>query len=215
MSNLYFDVNLFLQESKNTLLNPNKYFSSMKISGGYSEPLIKTIAYGTLTGLVYLVCWLFRIKSFGAGYTGDVVGLLAFIKIIVVTIIGSFIGALLLVIISTFCRGNSDFERSFRVTSSLMAILPVYSVLSISWVINIYFGVTISLIMSLYFLWLLYFGLTAALRGRQKSVQIVLYIIMVIVVFFLVLNVRSVRRQDKAKTETEKPHKEQKKNVIK
>jgi hypothetical protein len=212
MSSITFDLNIFLQESKNTLLNPNRYFSTMKISGGLSEPLIKAMAYGILTGFIYLICWLFRIKSFGAGYVGDAVGFLAFIKIIVATVLGSLIGALLLVIISTSCRGNSDYEPNLRVTASLLAVMPIYAIFSILWELNLYIGIIISFIISLYFIWIFYFGLAVALKCKQKIVKFVLYGLALIIVLFLMFNMRSGYKHENLKGEANKPSKELKKN---
>jgi len=212
MSSLTFDLNLFLQESKNTLLNPKRYFSSMKIFGGLADPLIKAMAYGILTGLIYLICWFFRIKSFGAGYVGDAVGFLAFIKIIIMTAISSAIGALLLVLISTSCRGNSDYEPNLRVTASLLAVMPVYAIFSILWELNVYLGIIISFIISLYFIWILYFGLVAALKCKQKNVSFVLYGLAVIIVLLLLLQLRSDGKQENIKSEATKSSKELKKN---
>jgi len=165
-----------------------------------------------LTGLIYLICWFFRIKSFGAGYVGDAVGFLAFIKIIIMTAISSAIGALLLVLISTSCRGNSDYEPNLRVTASLLAVMPVYAIFSILWELNVYLGIIISFIISLYFIWILYFGLVAALKCKQKNVSFVLYGLAVIIVLLLLLQLRSDGKQENIKSEATKSSKELKKN---
>ena len=39
MSDSTFDFNLFIKESKDVLTNPKSYFSTMKTSGGMTEPL--------------------------------------------------------------------------------------------------------------------------------------------------------------------------------
>jgi hypothetical protein len=212
MSSITFDLNLFLQESKNTLLNPKRYFSTMKIFGGLAEPLIKAAAYGMLTGLIYLIFWFFRIKSFGAGYVGDAAGFLAFIKIIIMTAISSAIGALLLVVISTSCRGNSDYEPNLRVTASLFAVMPVYAIFSVLWELNLYLGIIGSFIISIYFIWILYSGLIVALKCKQKNVKFALYGFALIIVLLLMLNLRSSGKQENIKSEAKKPSKEIKKN---
>ena len=47
-----FDLNAFIKESKETLLNPKAYFSTMKTSGGMAEPVIKALIYGVVAGII-------------------------------------------------------------------------------------------------------------------------------------------------------------------
>ena len=56
-----FDVNAFIQESKDVLLNPKSYFSTMKTSGGITEPLIKAVIYGALAGAIAFIWSLLHI----------------------------------------------------------------------------------------------------------------------------------------------------------
>jgi hypothetical protein len=211
MSTFSFDLDKFTRDSKNTLLNPNRFFSSLDLTGGLSEPLVKVVAYGFLTGLVYLICWLFRIRSFGAGYTGDAVGLLAFIKIIIVTVACSGIGSLILMFISVICNGNSGFEPAYKVTGSLMAVLPVYAVLSISWNINYFLGLSIALLISIYSLWLLYYGLTASLKCRKKNMRPIIISGLVLIFLIAFLSLRSNMKNEEQSDIHKKPLKEVKK----
>ncbi len=55
MSDGTFDVNLFIKESKEVLVNPKSYFSTMKTSGGITEPLIKAVIYGAVAGAIALI----------------------------------------------------------------------------------------------------------------------------------------------------------------
>jgi hypothetical protein len=206
------DLNLLLKESKNTLLNPKRYFSSLKLTGGMNEPLIKAVIYGIVTGIIYLIFYLLRIKALGAGNIGDAVGLLAFIKIIFEAVIGLFITAVILFIISSICKGKTEIEANLRVTSSLMAILPVYAVLSISWNLHIYLGLVISAIMFLYFLWLLYYGLVESLKSKKEYARIVCYVLMCLVLLFLLLRVSSTGKTDSNMNDKKLNHKELKKS---
>ena len=212
MSNVTLDLNLFLKESKNTLLNPKSYFSKMKVSGGMTEPLVKAAAYGTITGLIYLLCYLFKIRVLGVGYVGEAVGFLAFIKIIFGAVIGLFLGAVLVLIISSICKGITDFEANLRVSSSVLAVMPIYAILSISQAINLYFGTVISLIVFVYFLWLFYYGLAEALKCKKENVRIVCYVLTVLIIMFLVLNLRTYGNSDNLKIDSRENHKEFKKN---
>jgi hypothetical protein len=117
MSNGTFDFNLFIQESKETLLNPKSYFSTMKTSGGITEPLIKAVIYGFVTGIIALIWGLLKIGAVGGGFIGGAVGFMAFLWSIIGAVIGLFIGAVVVLIISSICKGNTDFEANLRVTA--------------------------------------------------------------------------------------------------
>jgi hypothetical protein len=198
------DFSLILKDSKNTLLNPRSYFSKLKVSGGMTAPVIKATVYGIFTGLIYLLCYLFKIKTLGAGYTGMAVGFPAFVKILFGAVAGLFIGAVILVIISSICKGLTDFENSLVVTASIMALLPVYGILSISWAINIYFGMAISLIVFLYFLWLLYHALVYSLKCKPEYATILGYVLTGLIILLMLLNLKSSGNQNKMNTVVKK-----------
>ena len=50
-----FDLNAFIKESKETLLNPKAYFSTMRTAGGMAEPVIKALIYGVVAGIIVLL----------------------------------------------------------------------------------------------------------------------------------------------------------------
>jgi hypothetical protein len=208
MSTVTFDFNGFLNDSKNTLLNPNSYFSGLKLSGGITEPSLKAAMYGILTGLIYLLCYLLKVRTLGAGYTGEAVGLLAFIKIIFASVAGLFIGAFALLVISSVCRGITAYEANLRVTSSVMVVVPVYTVLSISQAINLYFGIVIGLLIFIYFLWILYHGMVFSLKCKPENARIVGYVLTGIMIIFLLLNLRTSAGQDDLKKVPKKNIKE-------
>ena len=197
MSDGTFDFNQFLKESKETLLNPKSYFSSMKISGGITEPLIKAVIYGTVTGIIYLVWGLLKVGAVGGGLLGGAVGFTAFITAIIGAIIGLFIGAVILLVISSICKGNTDFEANLRVTASLMVYMPISALLSIFAGFSIYLGAVISLIVFLYTLWLLYNGLVAALKCKPETTKIVCYVLIALIVLFLLLGLSAKSRLER------------------
>src|SRR5664279_1057186 len=113
MSDTSFDFSLFIKESVDVLVNPKSYFSTMKTTGGMTEPLIK---------------------------------------------------AVILLVISSICKGNTDFEANLRVTASVMAVWPIRSFFGFAGHFNVYLGVIIALIIGIYSLWLIYNGLVEALK---------------------------------------------------
>jgi len=63
MSDSTFDFNVFIKESKDVLVNPKSYFSTMKTTGGIAEPLIKAVIYGAIAGAL---AFLWSILNLGA-----------------------------------------------------------------------------------------------------------------------------------------------------
>ena len=169
MNNGTFDFNLFLKESKETLLNPKSYFSTMKISGGMIEPLIKAVIYGAIAGVIYFLWGILGLGSAVGGLFGGAVGIMLFIWAFIAAVIGMFIGGVVLLIISSICKGNTDFEANVRVTAALMVVVPISALFGFTMGINFSLGLIISLVIKLYGLWLLYHGLVEALKGKKYS----------------------------------------------
>jgi hypothetical protein len=188
-----FDFNLFLKESKETLLNPRSYFSTMKTSGGITEPLIKAVLYGTVTGILYLIWGLLRLGA-GGMLVGSAVGFMAFIWAIIGSIIGLFIGAVIMLIISSICKGNADFEANLRVTAATMVIMPVSALFGFTGGISIYLGLVVNILIYAYFLWLVYNGLVEALKANAATARIVCYVLVALLVLFSLLGLSARNR---------------------
>jgi hypothetical protein len=197
MSNGAFDFNQFLKESKETLLNPRSYFSTMKTSGGITEPLIKAVLYGFVAGVISLLWGLLKIGAVGGGLLGGAVGFMAFIGAIIGAVIGLFIGAVILLIISSICKGNTDFEANLRVTASVMVIMPISALFGFATGLNVYLGLVVSLAIYAYSIWLLYHGLVEALKCNSGTAKIVCYVIIAIMVLFLLLGLSARRSASK------------------
>lgn len=208
MSNGTFDFNLFLKESKDALLNPRSYFSTMKTAGGITEPLIKAVIYGTVTGILYLLWGILKIGAVGGGLLGGAVGFMSFVWAIFGAVIGLFIGAVVLLIISSICKGNTDFEANLRVTAAVMVLMPISALLSFLSGFNIYLGLIINLIVFLYLLWLLYHGLVEALKCKQETARIVCYVLIAIIVLFLLLGLSAKNRFERTLNRVNKDAKE-------
>ena len=188
MNNITFDFNLFLKESKETLLNPKSYFSTMPVSGGITEPLIKAVIYGTVAGIIYALWIILGFGFAGGGMFGGNSVIMILFRSIIGAAIGLFIGAVILLIISSICKGNTDFEANIRVTSSLMVIIPISAFLSFFMGINMYLGMVVSLIVFLYSIWLLYHGLVESLKGKTETARIVCYVMIALIVLSLLLS---------------------------
>jgi hypothetical protein len=194
MSDGTFDLNLFIKESKDVLVNPKAYFSTMKTSGGMTEPLIKAVIYGAIAGALSFIWSLLRIGAMTGGLFGSAIGAMIFIWSIIGAIIGLFIGAVILLVISSICKGNTDFEANMRVTAAVMVMMPISRLFAFTGHINFYFGVIISLAVGIYSLWLLYNGLVEALKSNPETTKIVSYVLIAIFVIFTLVGIGTARR---------------------
>lgn len=181
-----FDFNAFIKDSKETLVNPKSYFSTMRTSGGMTEPLIKALIYGVVAGVIG---FLWGILGLGVrvGIFGGAIGVMALVWTIIAALIGLFIGAVIVLIISSICKGNTDFEASLRVVAAVMVVMPVSALLGFTLGINSILGMIISLCVNLYGLYLLYHGLTGALKANPASARIVMYVLAALLVLFMII----------------------------
>jgi hypothetical protein len=185
MNDVTFDFNAFIKESKDVLLNPKSYFSTMKTSGGMTEPLIKAVIYGAVAGAFALIWSILHISA-GAGMLGGAVGAMAFFGYVFGAIIGLFLGAVILLVISSICKGSTDFEANLRVTAAVMVVMPISAFLGFTSHVNIYLGIIITLFVNIYALWLLYNGLVEALKSKPETTKIVGYVLAIIFVLMMV-----------------------------
>jgi hypothetical protein len=194
MSNESFDFNAFIQESKEVLVNPKSYFSTMRTSGGMTEPLIKAVIYGAIAGAIAFVWSLLKLGSVGGGLLGGGIGIMVFIGYIIGSIIGLFIGAVILMVISSICKGSTDFEANIRVTAALMVVLPISALVGFTGHFNIYLGVIVGLAVNVLYLWLLYNALIESLKAKPETTKIVMYILMAIIVIFSIVGLGAKRK---------------------
>jgi hypothetical protein len=194
MSDSTFDFNLFIKESKDVLVNPKSYFSTMKTTGGMTEPLIKAVVYGAIAGALAFVWSLLKIGAVTGGLFGGAIGIMVFIWSIIGAIIGLFIGAVILLIISSICKGSTDFEANMRVTAAVMVVMPISAFLGFAGHFNLYLGVIVGLAVNIFALWLLYNGLVEALKSNPETTKIVSYVLIAIFVLFMILGLGARKR---------------------
>jgi len=179
MSNESIDFKKILNDSRETLLNPKGYFSSMPLSGGLTEPLIKAAIYGVVAGLFSLLWHLTGFSAMGGGILGGAIGIMSLIYAVIGAIIGLFIGGVIMLIISAICGGNTDFEANVRVSASLMVIYPINAFLAFFYAINFTLGGLVGLAVSIYGIYLLYHAVIQALKGKESSMKIVAIVLLV------------------------------------
>ncbi len=187
MSNGTFDFNVFIKESKDVLTNPKSYFSTMKTTGGMSEPLIKAVIYGAVAGVFAFLWSLLHVGAVTGGMFGGAVGIMVFVWSIIGAVIGLFIGAVIVLIISAICKGSTDYEANVRVTAAVMVIMPINALLGFAGSINLYLGVIVSLAVNIFSLWLLYNALVEALKAKESTTKTVSYILIALFVLFTIV----------------------------
>jgi len=180
-----FDFQKFIDDSKNALTNPKEYFSNLETKGGLVEPLIKAIIYGAVAGLFTMI-WSYMYIG-GGSIIGGAFGFSAFIMSIVGAVIGAFIGGVVILILSAICSGNTDYEANFRVAVSLMVIFPISAFLNVLGGISSALSTIVSLAINLYALYMLFFGLTLTLKGKEQTAKVMGYVLGGILVFFIVI----------------------------
>jgi hypothetical protein len=194
MSDATFDVNLFIKESREVLVNPKSYFSTMKTSGGLTEPLIKAVIYGAVAGAIAFIWSLLNLGIIGGGMFGGAFGIMIFIWKIIGSIIVLFIGAVILLVISSVCKGNTDFEANVRVMAAVMVVLPISAFFGFAGHINFYLGTIINIAISIFTLWLFFNGLVEALKANAETTRIVIYILIALTVLVMLLTMGRLRR---------------------
>jgi len=197
MSNGTFDFNELIKESKDVLVNPKSYFSTMKTSGGMGEPLIKAVIYGALAGIFKFLWSLLNIGAVTGSIFGGAVGIMAFIWSIIAAVIGLFIGAVIILIISSICKGSTDFESNVRVSAALLIIMPLSAILSFAGGINLYLGMIIGLAVNIFALWILYNGLVETLKSKPETAKIVMYVFVGLIVVMMMVGFGAKRTANK------------------
>ena len=187
MDNNAFDFNKFIADSKNTLINPKGYFELMSTSGGIVEPLIKALIYGVLAAIFNLI-WFYVLGSVVTlGMFGGAMGLGAFILTIIGALVGLFIGAIIILLLSSICGGNTDFEANLRVSASLMVLMPINSLLNFFAYFGNFAGIIISVAVGVYGLYLLYLALSKTLKGKDQTARIIVYVLIALLVIFQII----------------------------
>jgi Yip1 domain. len=191
MSESSFDFNAFIKESKDVLVTPKSYFSTMKITGGLGEPVIKALIYGAVAGII---SFLWSLVHLGGGMFGGGVGIMILIWTIIGAVIVLFIGAVLTLIVSAICKGSTDFEANARVTAAIMVVMPIGALLGFISGFNLTAGAIVGVAVNIFALYLLYHGLVEALKANPGTTRIVMYVLIGLLVIFMLVGMGTRRR---------------------
>jgi hypothetical protein len=125
---------------------------------------------------------------------GGATGVLLFVWYIIAAVIGLFIGAVIVLVISAICKGSTDFESNVRVAASLMVVMPIGALLGFATGINLYLGAIVTLFVNLFSLWLLYNALNETLKAKVETTKIVSYVLIAILVLALLVKITTLRK---------------------
>ncbi len=184
-----FDFKQFLEDSRSVLLKPVAYFETMKTTGGIIEPLIKAFLYGSAAGVLYFIWGLLNFST-GGSLFGGAIGFMVLIWSVILSVVGLFIFSAIIMVISSICKGNSDFEVSVRVAATIMVLMPVMALVSILGGLNFPLFKLISILVNLYGLWMLYLGLIHSLKTEKQLTRNASLIIAVLIVLFGIIGPR-------------------------
>ncbi len=202
MSNEGFSFKKFYEDSKKALLSPKEYFESMETTGGLGEPIIKALIYGAIAGIFALLWSLFNLSA-SSGLFGSAIGIAAFIWSIVAAVIGVFIGGVIVLIISSICKGNSEFEPNMRVAAAIMVIMPINAFFGFLGGVHILSAI-ISLALNIYALYMLYIAVTVSLKGSDQPAKVVSYVLGGLLILFFIIGLSTRSAINKYSRDTDK-----------
>jgi hypothetical protein len=197
MSTESFNFNKFIKDSIATITRPREYFEALKLDGGLGEPIIKVVIYGVIAGLFSLIWSFLKIGAVAGGMFGGAIGIMAFIWAVIGSIIGLFVGAVIMLIISAICGGSTDFEANIRVIASMMVLMPISKFFGFFSAINFTLGLVVSMIISLFGLYLMYWALTGSLKAKAGASKIVAYILSALIVLTMLVGMGAKRTANK------------------
>jgi hypothetical protein len=196
-----FDLKVFIRESKDILLSPKAYFSTMKTTGGFVEPLIKVVIYGIVAGLLTFIWSILNLSSMTSNVLGATSGIFVIVKFAFITVIGLLVGAVVTLVISSICKGSSDFETNLRVVAAIMVIVPVSTLFEFIGGLNFYAGLAVSLIFNVYALWLFYNALIETLKAKPETSKLVIYILIGLLIVFTLLSLKTMSEANRVMNE--------------
>ena len=184
-----FSFQKMTADAKGALLHPKEHFSTMPVSGGMGEPVIKALIYGTVAGVFRLLWSILGFSAMGGSLgflTGSGMGIMALIGTIIGALIGLFVGGAILLIISSIASGSTDYEANVRVTADMMVLMPVQAVFGFL-MFSGFLDTLVSLIINLYALWMLYLALSGVLKGKPDTSRIIAIILAILLLLFSIM----------------------------
>jgi hypothetical protein len=107
---------------------PAEFFKSMPKTGGFVEPLIFAAIMGFIAGIIQA---LINILGLSYAYVGFAESLGGIIVVPIVIVVFSFIVAAIIFVIWKLMGSQKNYETSYRCTAYLMALAPIFAIISV------------------------------------------------------------------------------------
>lgn len=179
MQSLNFDFRKFLSETRMCLLDPRNYYASMPKEGGFTDPVLKALAYGFLASVFSFIWKSFNMLPYSGILTAGNV-----LTNLMLSLLGGvlllFIIALVVQGLSMVTGGSRAFEPSLRGAASMLALYTLGSALDFTEGIHPALGTLVSAAIWLYGMWMLYNLLGKALGTKEEPTKIAVILLAVI-----------------------------------
>ncbi len=156
-------ITKMVEDTKNIILSPVKFFSSIKVNNDFSAPVKTIVAFGLVAGALSILLSFWKIGLMGAITT--------IIMYPFLILMASFCLAGFLLMFSCITKGEMNFERAFKIVASQVFLFPIGAVLyklMPAW----FLMKTASIAMDFYVVLLAYFSTVYGLKGKEKLAQI-------------------------------------------
>ena len=185
MADVHSTMKLIVEDSKNTLIYPKRYFSMLRGKSDLVQSILKAVVYGAAAGILGMI-WRFAVPSAYDGMFMAPGGIMQLLGAVVASIIALFVGAAIVLVFSAIGGGSTDFEAAARVSASILVLYPVYVLFGIFAAVNFFLAYALSLAVSLYGIFLLYCALYLALGCREKTARIIAILLAIIPLIMLI-----------------------------
>jgi hypothetical protein len=105
---------------------------------------------------------------------------MALVGAVIGALIGVLIGGAIMLLISSICDGNRDYEANLRVAAAVMVIYPIRTLFLFLYNIHPILGLLVSLAISFYSIYLIYEAIIGSLKGKESSARIVMIVLVVL-----------------------------------
>ncbi len=179
-----FEFDKFIQNPIKLLKDPVNFYSNLKLSGGMGEPIVNVLLYGLAAGVVGLIIGMLTFSKMPNGAGMIFSGGMGFVSIIlspIFSLIGLFVGAVFMLVLSAITGGSTDFESNARVSATYFSLAPISAALGIFNILTYYLTALASLAFSLYCCYLLYNALVNALKSKANGSKITAVVVGVLI----------------------------------
>jgi hypothetical protein len=180
------------------LTKPGEFYCSVRDVGGFGAPVIFALVMGVASGVVSAVLMVLGLGA-AAGAMGGAIGAAAgFASLVtspIIAVIGCFVGGAIVHLISLIAGGKGSYEQSVRVAGYAAAVMPIGALLG--------FVPLLSVVPSLYGLYLVAQGLIAIHAADGKKTYVSVGVLAALLVLFSIVGMLAGRAAQEMSREME------------